>query len=110
MEHRPAGNDLVLVVDDEPHIVALVAYHLTKSGYRVSTATAGAEALVQARRDKPALIVLDLMLPGISGLDVLQDLRSDANTAEIAVLLLTARRDEHDRIQGLSLGADDYLT
>ena len=110
MEHRPTGNDLVLVVDDEPHIVALVAYHLTKSGYRVSTATAGAEALAQARRDKPALIVLDLMLPGISGLDVLQDLRSDANTAEIAVLLLTARRDEHDRIQGLSLGADDYLT
>lgn len=100
----------MLVVDDEPHIVALVAYHLTKSGYRVSTATEGRDALVQARRDKPGLIVLDLMLPGISGLDVLQELRSDPGTAEIAVLLLTARRDEHDRIQGLSLGADDYLT
>ncbi len=110
MEHRPAGNDLVLVVDDEPHIVALVAYHLTKSGFRVSTATAGADALVQARRDKPGLVVLDLMLPGTSGLDVLQELRSDPDTAAIAVLLLTARRDEQDRIQGLSLGADDYLT
>ncbi len=110
MEHRPAGNDLVLVVDDEPHIVALVAYHLTKSGYRVSTATTGADALVLARRDKPGLVVLDLMLPGISGLDVLQELRKDPGTAEIAVLLLTARRDEQDRIQGLSLGADDYLT
>lgn len=110
MEHRQASNDLVLVVDDEPHIVALVAYHLTKSGYRVSTATAGADALVQARRDKPGLVVLDLMLPGMSGLDVLQVLRSDPDTAAIAVLLLTARRDEQDRIQGLSLGADDYLT
>src|SRR5215213_11185829 len=62
MEPTSAGNDLVLVVDDEPHIVALVAYHLTKSGYRVATATAGADALVQARRDKPGLVVLDLML------------------------------------------------
>ncbi len=100
----------VLVVDDEPDIVALVAYHLAKAGYRVSTAGTGAEGLAQARADRPALIVLDLMLPGMSGFEVLQQLRADEATREIAVLMLTARREEQDRIQGLSLGADDYLT
>jgi two-component system phosphate regulon response regulator PhoB len=110
MEQRPAGSDLVLVVDDEPHIVALVAYHLAKSGYRVVTATTGTDALEQARRERPSLVILDLMLPGISGFDVLKRMRADSNTSDIAVLMLTARRDELDRIEGLSLGADDYLT
>jgi two-component system phosphate regulon response regulator PhoB len=100
----------VLVVDDEADIVALVAYHLAKSGYAVSTATSGPEGLAAARRDKPALVVLDLMLPGLSGLEVMHELRSDPNTARIAVLMLTARREESDRIKGLTLGADDYLT
>jgi len=100
----------VLVVDDEPDIVALVAYHLAKSGYSVSTATSGSEALAAARRDRPALVVLDLMLPGLSGLEVMEELRGDPNTARIAVLMLTARREESDRIKGLTLGADDYLT
>src|SRR6476620_11778813 len=100
----------VLVVDDEPDIVALVAYHLAKSGYTVSTATSGPEGLAVARRDKPSIIVLDLMLPGLSGLQVMEELRSDSSTASIAVLMLTARREESDRIQGLTLGADDYLT
>lgn len=100
----------VLVVDDEPDIVALVAYHLAKSGYSVSTATSGLEALAAARRDKPALVVLDLMLPGLSGLEVMEELRADPNTMRIAVLMLTARREESDRIKGLTLGADDYLT
>jgi two-component system phosphate regulon response regulator PhoB len=100
----------VLVVDDEPDIVALVAYHLAKSGYTVSTATSGPEGLAVARRDKPAIIVLDLMLPGLSGLEVMEELRADASTARIAVLMLTARREEGDRIKGLTLGADDYLT
>jgi two-component system phosphate regulon response regulator PhoB len=100
----------VLVVDDEPDIVALVAYHLAKSGYSVSTATSGPEGLAVARRDKPALVVLDLMLPGLSGLEVMQELRADPSTARIAVLMLTARREESDRIKGLTLGADDYLT
>lgn len=100
----------VLVVDDEPDIVALVAYHLAKSGYSVSTATSGPEGLAAARRDKPALVVLDLMLPGLSGLEVMQELRGDPNTARIAVLMLTARREESDRIKGLTMGADDYLT
>ncbi len=100
----------ILVVDDEPDIVALVAYHLARAGYRVSTASSGTEALALARSDRPALIVLDLMLPGISGYDVLEHLRADERTRHMAVLMLTARRDEQDRIRGLTLGADDYLT
>lgn len=100
----------VLVVDDEPDIVALVAYHLAKAGYRVSTAATGTEAVEVARRDRPALLVLDLMLPGMSGYDVLQQLRAEEGTRNVGVLLLTARREEPDRIRGLSLGADDYLT
>lgn len=102
--------DRVLVVDDEPEIVALVAYHLAKSGYRVATASSGQDAIDQTRRERPALIVLDLMLPGMSGFDVLEQLRGDDQTRDVAVLMLTARRDEPDRIRGLSLGADDYLT
>src|SRR6202163_3825984 len=70
----------VLVVDDEPDIVALVAYHLAKSGYTVSTATSGPEGLAVARRDKPSLIVLDLILPGLSGLEVMEELRGDNAT------------------------------
>lgn len=105
----PAG-ERILVVDDEPDIVALVAYHVAKAGFRVSTATNGAEALEQAKRELPALVVLDLMLPGMSGFDVLESMRRNESTRQTAVLMLTARRDEPDRIRGLSLGADDYLT
>src|SRR5580704_8391726 len=100
----------VLVVDDEADIVALVAYHLAKAGYRVSTASTGTDALAQARSETPAIIVLDLMLPGMSGFEVLEQLRGDEATGHVAVLMLTARREEPDRIHGLSLGADDYLT
>jgi two-component system phosphate regulon response regulator PhoB len=105
-----AGGARVLVVDDESDIVALVAYHLAKSGYAVSTAASGPDALDAARRERPALIVLDLMLPGLSGYDVLEQLRAGDATRSVAVLMLTARREEQDRIRGLSLGADDYLT
>src|SRR6266581_176806 len=105
-----AAAERVLVIDDEPDIVALVAYHLAKSGYSVSTATSGTEGLAVARRDKPAIVVLDLMLPGLSGLEVMEELRADVATSGIAVLMLTARREESDRIKGLTLGADDYLT
>ena len=104
-----AGGERVLVVDDEKDIVALVAYHLAKSGYRVSTASTGAEALQAAREERPAIVVLDLMLPGMSGFEVLEQLRAAENTRDVAVLMLTARREEADRIRGLSLGADDYL-
>jgi two-component system, OmpR family, phosphate regulon response regulator PhoB len=110
MSVAPPNAERVLVVDDEPEIVALVAYHLAKSGYRVATAASGQDALEQSRRERPSLIVLDLMLPGMSGFDVLEQLRADESTRDVAVLMLTARREEPDRIRGLSLGADDYLT
>jgi len=110
MTSAPPSADRILVVDDEPEIVALVAYHLGKAGYRLATAATGQDALDAARRDRFSLIVLDLMLPGMSGFDVLEALRSDDATRDVAVLMLTARREEPDRIRGLSLGADDYLT
>jgi two-component system phosphate regulon response regulator PhoB len=104
------AGERILVVDDEADIVALVAYHLAKAGYRVSTAGNGSEALAAARQERPALIILDLMLPGLSGYEVLEQLRGGEVTNGIAVLMLTARREEADRIRGLLLGADDYLT
>jgi two-component system, OmpR family, phosphate regulon response regulator PhoB len=104
MSHR------VLVVDDEPDITALVAYHLARAGYRVSTAATGPEALRAAREERPDVVVLDLMLPGLSGYEVLKDLRARPETAGTGVIMLTARREEADRIRGLTLGADDYLT
>lgn len=110
MDPNQTGAERVLVVDDEPDIVALVAYHLAKAGYRISTATTGPEALEQARRELPSIVVLDLMLPGMSGFDVLEALRRNDSTRQIAVLMLTARQDEPDRVRGLTLGADDYLT
>ncbi len=106
----PHVQDRILVVDDEPDIVALVAYHLAKTNYRVSTASNGTDALAIARQERPSLLVLDLMLPGMSGFDVLEHIRAEESTRHIAVLMLTARKEEQDRIRGLSLGADDYLT
>jgi two-component system phosphate regulon response regulator PhoB len=100
----------ILVVDDEPDITALVAYHLARAGYRVSTATTGQDALKSAREERPDVVVLDLMLPGVSGYEVLRELRQRPETREVGVILLTARREEADRVRGLSLGADDYLT
>ena len=104
------ASERVLVVDDEPDIVALVAYHLARAGYRVSTAGDGAQAIAAAREERPALVVLDLMLPGISGFEILEKLREHEETRDVAVLMLTARKEEPDRIRGLALGADDYLT
>jgi two-component system phosphate regulon response regulator PhoB len=104
MTHR------ILVVDDEPDITALVAYHLAKAGFRVSTATNGPDALKAAREERPDIVILDLMLPGVSGYDVLAEMRRREETRDVGVILLTARREETDRIRGLSLGADDYLT
>jgi DNA-binding response OmpR family regulator len=104
-----AVTDRVLVVDDEPDITALVAYHLARKGYRVSTAANGSEALRRATNERPDLIVLDLMLPGRSGYDVLEELRRRPDTRDAGVILLTARREEGDRLKGLALGADDYV-
>jgi two-component system phosphate regulon response regulator PhoB len=100
----------ILVVEDERDIAALVAYHLTKEGYRVRTAGSGTEAMEGIGNERPDLIVLDLMLPGLSGYEVLTELRRRGETAEVPVVVLTARRDEQDRVKGLELGADDYIT
>lgn len=100
----------VLVVEDERDIAALVAYHLTKEGYRVRTAADGEEGLEAVGNERPDLIVLDLMLPGFSGYEILGELRRRSETTDIPVVVLTARRDEADRIKGLELGADDYIT
>ncbi len=109
-EVEGATAERILVVDDEPDIVALVAYHLARAGYGVSTASSGQEALTKATTELPALIVLDLMLPGMSGFEVLERLRAQPTTANMAILTLTARTEEVDRVRGLTLGADDYLT
>ena len=109
-QNGAGGGERILVVDDEPDIVALVVYHLAKAGFRISTASNGADALRIAQQDRPALVVLDLMLPGMTGLEVLDQLRADDAGQDIGVLLLTARREEPDRIKGLSSGTDDYLT
>ena len=97
----------VLVVDDEIKIVKLVRAYLEQAGYTVITAQDGQTALIQARREKPDIIILDLMLPGIDGLDVARTLRREGN---IPIIMLTARVDDTDRIIGLELGADDYVT
>lgn len=97
----------VLIVDDEAAIVELVAYNLTREGFDVLVSHDGAEALKIARRESPDLVVLDVMLPGMSGLDVCRQLRRET---EIPIIMLTARKDEVDRVLGLELGADDYVT
>jgi two-component system phosphate regulon response regulator PhoB len=104
------GSPRVLVVEDERDIAALVAYQLTREGYRVETAHSGDDALTALNRQIPDLVVLDRMLPGLSGDDVLKSLRAEPATGSVPVLMLTAKREQEDRIEGLELGADDYLT
>jgi len=100
----------ILVVDDEPDILSVLVYHLSRDGYRVTTAVNGQGALATAESDRPDLIILDLMLPGMDGYEVLQRLRSDERTQSIPVILLTARREEEERVKGFEVGADDYIT
>ena len=99
-------NERILVVDDEPKIVKLARDYLESSGFRVATAVDGQTALAIARRDNPALIVLDLNLPGMDGLDVCRALRRES---DVPIIMLTARVEETDRLIGLELGADDYI-
>lgn len=98
----------ILVVDDEPHIVAVVGAYLAREGHQVQTAADGDTALALAREARPDLLVLDVMLPGRSGFDVLRDLRADG--IDSAVIILTARDEVIDRVAGLEMGADDYVT
>jgi DNA-binding response OmpR family regulator len=97
----------VLVADDEKHIVQLVKLYLGNEGYRVETAADGQEALDKARRLRPDLVVLDLMMPRLDGLEVCRRLRKESN---VPVIMLTARTDDVDKIVGLEVGADDYVT
>jgi two-component system phosphate regulon response regulator PhoB len=103
------AREAVLVVDDEEDILELVRYNLAKEGYRVSCVATGEEALEAARTQRPDVILLDLMLPGVDGLDVCRLLKSDLRTQRIPVLMLTARSEEADVVAGLELGADDYI-
>lgn len=96
----------ILVVDDEPAVTDLLAYNLRKTGYEVLIAADGGEALRLARKSNPDLILLDLMLPGVDGLEVCRELRK---TSEVPVIMLTALGEEIDRVVGLELGADDYV-
>jgi phosphate regulon transcriptional regulator PhoB len=99
----------VLVVDDEKDIVELVRYHAEKAGFRCVTAGDGASALRLVREQRPDLVVLDLMLPGLDGLEVCRQLRREPATARLPVIMLTARAEEVDRVVGLEVGADDYV-
>jgi two-component system alkaline phosphatase synthesis response regulator PhoP len=100
----------ILVVDDEPGIVTIARDYLDRAGFRVITTGDGAAALRLARTERPSLLVLDLMLPGMDGLDVARALREDPATHTLPIIMLTARVDEADRLIGLELGADDYIT
>ncbi len=100
-------NELILVVDDEPRIVKQARDYLERNGLRVTDAADGKQALILARHERPDLIVLDLNLPGMDGLDVCRALRRES---EVPIIMLTARAEEADRLIGLELGADDYIT
>lgn len=103
------GAEKILVVDDEPDIVELVSYNLAKEGFGVSTAPDGEEALRKIRKGHYDMIVLDLMLPGIQGMELCRILRNEPKTRGLPIIMLTAKGDEVDRILGLETGADDYL-
>ncbi len=100
----------ILVVDDEEDILELVRYNLAKEGFNVLCASTGEEGLNAAKSKLPDLIILDLMLPGIDGLDVARGLKSEKNTKDIPVIMLTAKGEEADIVTGLELGADDYIS
>jgi phosphate regulon transcriptional regulator PhoB len=100
----------ILVIDDEPDIVDLVAYNLRKNGFVVSTAPDGEEALRKINTEDFALIILDLMLPGIQGMELCRMLRKSPRTENLPIIMLTAKVEEIDRILGLETGADDYIT
>jgi DNA-binding response OmpR family regulator len=100
----------ILVVDDEAVLLETIVYNLELAGYQVSTAADGASALETAHREKPDLMILDLMLPVIDGLEVCRQLRREDDTAGMLILMLTAKSDEIDTVVGLEVGADDYVT
>ncbi len=100
----------ILVVEDEKDIVDLISYHLNQSGFSVITALDGPSGLERAKKERPGLVILDLMLPGMDGKDVCRALKSNPLTQSIPILMLTAKTEEVDRVIGFELGADDYVT
>lgn len=105
-----AEKKTVLVVEDEEDILALLHFNLVKAGYKVDCAADGEEGLRKIAENQPDIMLLDLMLPGIGGLDICRKLRADEKTATLPIIMLTARGEEADVVQGLELGADDYMT
>jgi two-component system, OmpR family, alkaline phosphatase synthesis response regulator PhoP len=104
------AKERILVVDDEEDLLELVRYNLTREGYRVTCVSTGEDALDQARREIPDLVILDLLLPNVDGLEVCRRLKGDSKTKHIPILMLTAKTEEADVVAGLELGADDYMT
>lgn len=104
------AKESILVVDDEEDILDLVEYNLAKDGYRITCAASGEAGLKAARSQLPDLIVLDLMLPGLDGLEICKRLRADSKTQHVPIIMLTAKGEEADIVTGLELGADDYIT
>ena len=100
-------NELILAVDDEAHILELLSFNLEAAGYRVVTAATGEDALVVCAHERPAMVLLDIMLPGIDGMEVCRRLKGNTSTADIPIIMLTAKGDEVDKVLGLELGADD---
>lgn len=100
----------ILVIEDDPDIVELLRYNLERESFEVTSALTGTEGLAQLRRERPDLLILDLMLPEISGFELCRQLRSDPALRDLPVIMLTARSEEADVIAGIELGADDYIT
>jgi len=99
----------ILVIEDDPDIVELLRYNLERESYRVTSAVTGSEGLAELQRERPDLVILDLMLPEVSGFEVCRRLRKDSATENLPVIMLTARSEEADVIAGIELGADDYI-
>ncbi|HVX16092.1 MAG TPA: response regulator [Pirellulales bacterium] len=104
------AKDRILVVDDEEDLLELINYNLSKEGYRVTCVGSGEEAMREARANPPDLIVLDLLLPSVDGLEVCKLLKNDSRTKHVPIVMLTAKGEEADMVTGLELGADDYIT
>ncbi|MHB8174806.1 MAG: response regulator [Nitrospirota bacterium] len=100
----------ILVVDDEMHILRIVKYKLESAGYEVLTALNGIDALKIVREEKPVLIFLDIMMPGMNGYEVCSQLKNDPDTKDIIIVMLTAKGQESDKIKGLEVGVDEYIT
>ena len=107
IQHSKAS---VLIVEDEPDISEVIRYNLSRAGYRVRDTLDGEEGLVMIKEEKPDVLILDWMLPSVSGLEICRALRRQKDTRDIGIIMLTARGEELDRVQGLESGADDYIS